>query len=254
MKKIRVWKVVFLNLITLHIYGIIWLARRRNEMVKHQKMTLPHWLWLVVPFATVAISIVAVGTIAIFMMTEEQVVLILIPAIIVPAVIAFAISIWWILQFGRAANRATKGRVPAMWTVLYWIFLGNIAIFMLQYWINRTPKGNVRQHPSRRFIVWSVTAFLVVSVISVVDFIYVISIDNWPSADIEKAREIDNLGKKASELNTRYLECIERLNLKYPELTAMQEADYNKGYAACEQIRLEQNRTVEQQEKAIEQW
>lgn len=259
MAKIRVWKMIALYLITLGVYGFVWLAKRRNEIVRHYKLAVPHWLWIVLPIAIACAATVAVSFALVLMMPLEQA-LYGIAALAGSLFLAvFGISIWWMVRFGRAAEQITQGKVPVLWTVLYWIFLGAVALYMLQYFFNRAPNksihhNNAQQRPTKRFVVWSIVAFALVTAVSVADVVYTLNTPGFLGVDIERAKEIDAIGKKAEELNTQYLACIEQLNLKYPELTEAQEADYNKGYDACEKVRLEQNKAVEEHVKALEQW
>jgi hypothetical protein len=175
-KKIPIWKIILLSIITLGIYTIVWFALRRVELSKGYDLRTPHWLWLVLPaligfilwFASLILIYTAFtndpGRQYDWMMLSTYIFLLLIP---------FGISLWWVDRFGQAVQTVTANRVPVLWTMLLYFFLGPAVIVVHQYYFNRlkgTRIPSTRVGPSQRFII---IASLVIAIMAIM------SLNSW---------------------------------------------------------------------------
>lgn len=252
--KLRVSKVTLLLVITLGIYGLIWLAMRRNEIVERYKIQLPPWWLVVLPIAALLP--------AVFVATYVSVALLPLRAGIITATfidlvifsVACGVSFWWMQRFASAVEQITAGKMPVRWTMLYWTFTMVGVIIVLQHFFNSLPnkkyKSRARQ-PSRQFIVLSVLSFAITTLVSTAFFIGVLFLTTDTPTESESA-EITKLSKQADLLSKKYNYCTSQLDEKYPSVSPEQEAEYGKGYDACENIRLEQNAAAEKATNLIQ--
>ncbi|MDX2776441.1 DUF4234 domain-containing protein [Streptomyces caniscabiei] len=178
MKKIAIWKIILLSIVTLGIYTIVWFALRRVELMKVSGRKLPHWIWLVLP-AFIGVILWFASLLFIYstlssdpgrqydwMMLSTFTFLILIP---------FGISLWWVDRFGQEVQHITGNRVPVLWTMLIYFFLGPAVILVHQYYFNRVTDekpAHTTDGPSQRFII--VMSFIVGIAI-------IMSINSWIS-------------------------------------------------------------------------
>lgn len=166
---------------------IVWFALRRAELIQQSKQQLPHWLWLIVP-AFIGVILWFVSLLFIYstliddpgrqydwMILSTFSFLILIP---------FGISLWWVDRFGQAVQQLTGNRVPVLWTMLLYFFLGPAVILVHQYYFNRmtevTPSVS---GPSQRFV-------LIISFI--VGIAAIMSINSWVSFPEEYRQSRDD--------------------------------------------------------------
>lgn len=249
MKKISVWKMVGLYVITLGIYSIVWMAKRRTELMRHTKVVIPHWLWLVIPIVLTITGMLATILVGRFIGLDEVVSLLLSMLVFsVGSLVAFAISLWWMHCFGKAVEVATHGKFPYIWTMLYWIFLGVVTLFAQQYWLNRTKKGEKNAAPTKRFITLSIVviclSFVVGGVLTMVSVATSISLNG---------DDIEMITEKSAESERLYKDhekCMKQLEADFPgDLTEDNEADYGERYDKCEDIRMRQNKVVEELQK-----
>lgn len=254
-----------LYIVTLGIYGFVWMARRRNEIVKNDKIVIPHWLWIVLPpivglLAIIPITFLVYGTIQ----KLDGLIPIVLMFTVLIAVTIFAVNIWWMWRFGRAVMRVTQGRLTPIWIVAYWIMAGPVALFIIQYHFNRIQKkqsvaSKPKYRPSKKFVTVSSIVLALLAVFSVAS-LYTQEWDITKDPDIMKmqndAKFIDKKANKANHLLDEYNRCIEDLNNKYPgaELTPEEEPGYNRDYANCELIREKQNQAAEEFDKALQKW
>lgn len=191
--KIEVYKIVLLSIATLGVYNYVWFAKRRNEIVAQYKIAIPHWWWLVTP---VIVSVVAAAALVATLITAAPLqYIILSGAVLLLALLSFLpISIWWMVMLGLAAGRITNGRVPAGWTIAYWLLLGSMGTnIMLQFYFNKlTDKPAPAAKPSTRFIVVSCILFAAVIGLSTADSIYSTTMD----------REFQDAIQQLQDLNT----------------------------------------------------
>lgn len=259
-KKIRVWKVLLLTVVTFTIYNIFWTVQRRNEIVASTKLKIPHWRLYVLP-------ILGMG----LLFSIDRAVLPADPAAplegfqltysIISSIVYLALIVicaWWIWQFAKAYHKLVNGRVAKGWVFVYWLFLDLFFAPVLQYYLNRLPKtpdvSSKKKHKtSKKFIAWSITA-LVASLIAAVVLILTLFPLNYDNngnyvPDGVDVSEMNAKGEKANNLLVKYNECIEELDAKYPEDQELTEADlddYNTLYDKCEDIRLEQNKAADE--------
>lgn len=252
MKKIRVWKVILLSIVTFEIYSIVWFVRRRSELISNYKLKVPHWGWLLAPSAigsilTVPVSLMVIGTIK----DEDSQMLVITGFILFWLCIVFFVNCWWLWKFGRASQTITNGRITPFWLLILYASVGGLATGILQYYFNRClPRTKLKkmptERPSRRFMALA----LVLLVISSAFGVWVVTVD-MPTDEIgSRAGEANALYEKQERLYKEYEDCIKQLDAVYPEseITPEDEAEYNQGYDACESIRIEQNKAVDDYE------
>ncbi len=242
-------KVVFLCIITFGIYGIFWLAWRRNEIVKYYNIPLPHWGWLAIPALILLPGSLIVAVTASLSLPENVALASALCFVALAATTLLGISLWWMSKFGAAVEKITNGRMPASWVMLYWYFTGFCMVAALQYFFNQLPaKNKLRkstQQPSKRFVAVSIGIFIMVGIASMAVAVGVI-LYTTPGQDSSTTREIERLNKEATLLSKKYDYCIAQLDKEYPEVSPDQEADYMREYDACEAIRLQQNAKVDE--------
>lgn len=259
MPKIRLQKLILLTIFTVGIYSLVWLARRRDEIVKQYKAKIPHWTWLIVPSIailalTFPVALIAYGG----TMSAEGTAAIIIGFYLLACLAAYGISIWWMWGFGKYAANLTEGRVSRTWIMLLWIFTGVGVIFALQYYFNRTKKvkdieTEPKFKPSKKFIVLSSIAIAISLGLSVASFMLI------PGEDLStltsEGREIDKKFEESERLFKSYNECLAQLEADYPgELTLENEDAYRADYDACERIRVKQNAAADAYNAAVEAW
>ncbi len=170
MKKIRVWIVLLLNIVTLGVYGIFWLINRRSEMVKNYKQDIPHWAWLLAP-SMIAVALVVLSIFLLFFgnRTGDNTTSMMLSVLglgLVAILAIIGITIWWMVKFARAAAYVVNGRMTTAWVVVLYIFTGTLVGLFLQYYFNRAASPADRpnepaQKPSTKFVVIAVLAILV---------------------------------------------------------------------------------------------
>lgn len=162
MKKIALWKIILLSIITVGVYPIVWFVKRRDELVNNYKLDVPHGLWLVLPIAIatiIALTVIPIVSIAAAFNSDYNYLLTI--AYIVLFIIPFCITIWWVARFSMGINNVVGGRIPTVWTVLIYVFWGLTLPVVQQFYINRfaskkLPSKTTR--PSTRLIVYTCVA------------------------------------------------------------------------------------------------
>lgn len=261
MKKIAVWKVVLLSIVTFGIYMLVWLVRRRAEMVSKYGQKVPHWLWLIVPAIVVTALIVPFAIVMLLASgttPDESTALVILALLALVALVslpAYIITLWWVWQFGKAAGNVVNGKTNAIWTLLHYVFLGGVMIYVLQFLFNRAHdpkalKDQPREKPSTRFVVLSVI-FIALS------FAGGTAASFMPPTDFENKlfNQVDGIeekAKKAEELLTKYEACTEQLEVDFPEVTEENSAAYDAAYDACDEIRIEQVKAATEYHELIQ--
>ena len=240
MKKIAIWKVILLLIITAGLYSIFWFARNRKYLLKHNAQKIPNWTWLlsipiiygagcIVGFTYLVTAIIGGGDIA-SSVTGYNV------SIFVGCLIGLAIYLWWLSYFAEGIETATHGRVPQWLSVLIGLFIGPFVIAIHQYYINRlnaNKKGETYPVSSTLAIITSI--FVVVGVFS---FISTVSSFNASTQAIkteliktkERFAEVQNL-------NTSYTKCTAQLATDFPgDLTAENKDAYNAANEKCDKL------------------
>lgn len=256
MKKIRTFHVITLSIITLGIYSYIWLIGRRNELAEQYKITLPRSGWIIASALAVYLgSFVAMAAILLFVLGVLSSVWVATALAIAPFALAYLLGLRFIIPFGAAIAKITGERIPLWWTILLFIPLYTFVIFVYQYFINRLPvdppKAAKITGPTPRFIMsWSAVAILMYAmlVFNYKDLPRDLEIAKSQTPQLSQIiKDASALSQKAERLQKEYDSCIVNLEKKYPgELTKENEAAYQAGYDTCEEIRIEQNNTVEQ--------
>jgi glucan phosphoethanolaminetransferase (alkaline phosphatase superfamily) len=260
-KKMPVWKLTVLTIVTLGIYQYFWLASRRKELIDKTKLQIPHIAWLIVP-AVVGLLVVMsffVAAITTSMFTQDSkefnLLLVTVMAVLLVIIAAFTISCWWFWKFGKAVEQVTKGKVTANWSFAYWVFFGPAMAIMQQYFFNQLPY-KTKQKPSRRFIAWSVAAMAVSLAISIfpassfpADFENLQKDSEAMDAEI---KEYNDKFKLSQRLYAEHNSCIAKLDADYPveKLTDENIDAYNSAYDACEEIRVRQNKAAQEADEA----
>jgi hypothetical protein len=243
MKKIAVWKVVLLTLITGGIYAIFWCARIRDYLEKNEKHTekVPRWLWLVsIPvFSGVALSVAVValilgysGTLSVdASLTTFGVACVLI------GVYALALGLWWLWYFAKVMATITQGRMRRPAALILYVFIGAFVVAFYQYYINRldsNKKGHVYSESAGLWVLIAVCACLgMVSITTSV--ISTVAMLGETRTTIEHAQVNYN---EMTRLDKDYSACIDALNQKYPDeyIDPTDERAYDEAFTHCETI------------------
>lgn len=256
--KIRVRRVVALTVATLGVYGIVWLAKRRNEIVNNHKLPIPHWLWIVLPILlTLAFVLPFAVLLAAINTSTEVVTLWICGFLLLGTLVSWGVCIWWMFAFGRAIGRITSGRLTMQWVVLHWIVWGPFVAGVVQYYLNRVSSKTLdkkqRFRPSQKFTSLSTVSFVAVAALSVMsswaypDFFSLID-QQW----LTESQEIDRKLKETEDLSRQHTECVGRMHRDYPEVTFANEESYRQVYDACERLRIRQNEAVDEYEALID--
>lgn len=161
-------------LVTLGLYSIVWLAKRRDELMRHHHAKIPHWMWLVAPWIIVVYILIPLMVVEVMFFYSSSSTSS--PALWVGlalATIAYAIGIWWARQFSAAMEKVISKRVTVMWSILYWLFWGPVIVFIWQFYINRIDtrlSPQKKPGPTKRFVVIGIIASLVGVVSTVMSF------------------------------------------------------------------------------------
>lgn len=260
-KNIAVWKVIGLYIITLGIYGFVWLARRRSEMIEHYKLSVPHWLWLVAP-AAIAFALLLPAAFIIYGVTSQtaSTASIIYGFLLLALFGAYGISLWWMYRFGRAAQIITEGKVPVVWTMLNTIFLGPVMLFMFQYYFNRAPKSvdsksKPKYQPSKNFVILSTVLIVASLPMAVTGLMQFPELAKEGSILQSQSRKIDALYQETEQLAKEHKACVDKLEADFPgKLSAEDEPAYTKAYDACEEIRIKQHAKVDEYNTTLEKW
>jgi hypothetical protein len=253
MKKINIWKIFGLSIITLGIYTLFWIIRRRKEMVTAYKQSIPHAGWIV----TVVILSYIGGGLSIgneyLQNTIIQAVIAVIILILLTA--GLIISIWWIWRFSKAAAFVTGGRVPAGWNLALYLLAGPVVMAMfLQHYFNRAQQpGKLEDNPPSKASPKFKLLALIVIIVPMIGYIWygVSSTQSTFKQVIDKQTQINEHGDKAQRLGKDHQACVDKLNQDYKEVTSETQGAYQKAYDACEKIRKEQNQAVDDYNRLI---
>jgi hypothetical protein len=260
MKKISAWKTIVLSIVTLGIYYVVWFARRRDEMVKHYKVSIPHWLWLIAPTPLSILAVFAVTALITIKNYEfsDPMFILLITVMTFLILLINGIQIWWAWQFGKATEKITRGKLTLGWVLVYIFLLGPVALYVFQYYFNQLPKkaeiGSKKYKPSQKFVSFSIIAIFISCIFwsGAGVLLTFWSEDTAPPAP-QLTKEQYSKFSKANDLNKKYEDCINKLNADFPAENAdsSQENAYNKAYDNCESIRIEQNAAADAYDKSV---
>jgi hypothetical protein len=241
-KQIRVWKVIVLSIVTFGIYNTVWLAKRRNEMVENYDVSIPDWWWLVAP------SLLSFALYFILFFIESASPsqfgpLIIFMSLMTASLVVSGILLWWLWQFGKAAEKITQGKVTLGWVMIYVLLLGGCIQYVLQYYFNRLPKApTTKQYePSKRFVKYSIVAIVVLYIFWFGAGVAMSALGTNPSWMLSNKQNAQYL--KSVQLLQEYNGCIDNLNNDFHGEIAEgeQQAAYDKAASDCEAIRARQN-------------
>lgn len=249
MKKINVWKVAVYNILTLGIYSIIWTVKRRDEMVTTYKQSIPSASWFIV--AAVSYYVLSIVS-YIDMFFGNDITSVVTALIVLPLLLAaFIIGIWWMWKFSKAAAYVTGGRMPAGWTLVLFILTESAVVSLfLQYFFNRAeqPSKLSSKTEARSSVKFKLVALLVILAAS--GLAIWVSILTFPTEEIQQTidqqSEMTTWQQKASQLAGEHKACVTKLDQDFKEVTSDNETAYQKAFDACEVIRKEQNKAVDE--------
>ena len=240
MKKIAIWKIILLLIITAGLYSIFWFARNRRYLVKNNSEKIPKWTWLIsipviygagciIGFTYLVTAIIGGGDVD-ASVTGYNV------AIFVGCLTALAVYLWWLSYFAEGIEKVTQGRIRQWLSVLTGLFIGPFVIAIQQYYINRlssNEKGEVYPISSTLAIITSI--FVVVGVFSFAST--AVSFNKSTQAiksELIKTKESFN---HVQDLNDRYAKCTTKLATDFPgDLTDENKDAYNAASDACDKL------------------
>lgn len=143
LRQIRAWKVLLFSILSLGIYSLVWLVKRKGELESPQDKT-PHWLWLASMLSTLIIASVAVviGSLTFEdarVGAEFSVYASL--AVGLAATVGFA---WWTASYVIVINRAIGVPASPFALVTLSFFFAPVAVTLTQYAINRDVDVRVK--------------------------------------------------------------------------------------------------------------
>jgi len=242
MKNIAVWKVVLLTFVTLSIYAIYWAAVRRNYLAKHNKTAgkLPHWVWLILIPILSALIVISWLVIFILIVVNALPIDVYDGSVYILTALLYAIplviGLWWLWYFGKAIETVTQGKMPRIWTLFLYIFVGPFVIAFHQYYLNRL--GALQKNEAYDVSPGLVVLAAVFGILSIAGLIS--STASLPSEVAEVRVEVvkaQDSFKESSRLLEEYTTCMNELNEKFPEgsLTEENQVEYDAAYGACEE-------------------
>jgi hypothetical protein len=248
MKQIRIWKMTVLYVLTLGIYGIVWLARRRNELaqVTKQKLLPNSMMYGAIVGMTAIIAGLTVATINVESLGFSG----LIATYSVAAVLALCVSflfLWWLWFFLIASIKVVGPRLNLGWLLAHAVITGFSYMFVLQYYFNRKSTSG-QKSPSKKFVNWSIALFVVYLAGSGV-YGAVLGFTSAPLIEVKETPIMQELSKKSQLLYKKYEACAQEINKVYEIVTDETEAAYLKAYDDCEAVRVEQNKAAEEYTK-----
>lgn len=245
MKQIRIWKMTVLYVLTLGIYGIVWLARRRNELAQviKQKLLPNSMIYGAIVGMTAIIAGLTVATINVESLGFSG----LIAIYSVAAVLALCVSflfLWWLWFFLIASIKVVGPRLNLGWLLAHAVITGFSYMFVLQYYFNRKSTAG-QKSPSKKFVNWSIALFVVYLAGSGV-YGAVLGFTSAPLIEVKETPIMQELSKKSQLLYKKYEACAQEINKVYEIVTDETEAAYLKAYDDCEAVRVEQNKAAEE--------
>lgn len=253
MKKIAVWKVVLLILVTLGIYFIYWAARNRDYIKKSDKKSsyIPAWGWLVtIPAA----AFLLVGSILVLMIVAafngisvDSALIAMNSAFIAYTVLVMGVGIWWVSFFAKSMEKETYGGITRGLAVALFVFIGPMLAAFYQFYINRgaPEKGLAKYEQSSVFMFFAIGAMaisLIGAAINTADYVR-----SQPAfrAELEKT-QVET--RKLTDAFRAYAQCDAHLMKAYPDgepAGSEQKAAYRAQAERCEVLNKEYLRIVD---------
>lgn len=244
MKQIRMWKVIVLNIVTLGLYDIVWLAKRRNELAQTTKMKLLPNSLLYISMIGVLVAATGLGVLLLF--TEKLGFMWVLVGICVFALLMMGLSLlflFWLWFFLNAAAKYIGPRVGLGWLIAHAIITGFTYVFVLQYYANRKAKPS-QTKPSKKFVNGSIALFIVWYLAAFAYGIVIGLMYTPPEVVVQDTPVMQELSKKSQLLYKKYQACAQEINTKYEFVSDETEAAYLKAYDDCEAVRVEQNKAA----------
>lgn len=243
-KRIRVWKVILLNIVTLGIYSLVWLLARRNELPEDIKKKTPHWGWLIGFFAgTVSLSFFLYFAILAIPDSQRAAEVFVFISYVLEALVTIGLT-WWIVRTVRAINTVIDLPLSTLFMILVAVFCAPALVVYEQYAINgSSPAGRLEKLLSPIVVISVVVGIIVYATL------YLFYPINEQILDIRTdhasiRHDIDSLGQEFNsldevmKLSAEYDACTEKLTSDYPEpeITEEDYAMYNAAYEKCDEI------------------
>lgn len=245
MKKIALWKMILLSIVTLGFYELYWVITQRQPLMKKTKIPIHSIKWPIAYFATVFV-VTVVSTVISILVSDITTLFITLGIAMLLLILSTIARIWWMWSFLKAAERIVQPRVTFGWLIVHLILVSVSVIFIVQYYANKkkTPK---QTRPTRRFVVLSIVSIVVIQVIIpivivVLSLVPVLSEIVPPVID---SPELQSLNKATYVLDKEYKGCVHQLDIDYPYVTADNQEKYLVAYDDCEAARIKQNKAVE---------
>lgn len=238
LKKIRVWKVLALSAITIGIYPFVWLLQRNTEL-RGKTLKMQDWKWLLIASAVFLLVCFGLAYYAYNFVTDSQEAAnIFVYGTLIIAVVAVVALLWWAIRTVLLINKALKIKPPTILVALTTIFFLPAMVAAQQYIINAGSLSKKKtQRVQKHFLLVTLVSVLVGVILSVVSFMV------FPvSKEIENFKndhaEFQKVMMEIKDLSTKYNECIDKLNARFPDDTVAEEDldAYNAGYENCDKI------------------
>ncbi len=241
---------IVLQIVTLGFYEFYWLAVQKKYVERTTKDTLPSTNWLIV--AAVLMFIYFVFSVWHLFIPGDDVKneLITLSLIVLFGFASIIIHLIWSIFFYIAANKIIGDRVKLVWLIVYLITF-RVSSLIAQFYANRKPNPKTKV-PSTRFITISVVllafAYIIIPIIVTIGMVFYIGQAVYTTnAAIESDALYQEYDRKAIVLDKQYAGCLEALDEDFP-VVAIDDTEakaYLAAYDACEDIRLEQNKAVD---------
>jgi hypothetical protein len=248
MKKVPLWRMILLQIVTLGFYEFYWLSFQKKYLEKKTKKKLPSNKWLLA--ICILVGVAYAMDVVIYFVPDESWVLILtlFIAVLVLIFAAAIIRFVWVILFLRAASKVLEPRMTFVWLLILHITLG-VGHFVAQHYANK--KADPKQKaPTRRFIVLSIVSivlfyFAIPTTAFIIGAVYIGHIVANSQTMLDNDPRYSEFEKKADLLSKQYDGCVEELDATYRVVTDENVDAYSSAYDACEAIRIEQNKAVD---------
>ena len=239
MKKIALWKITLLLVVTAGLYSLFWFARNRNYLVTKKSESIPKWPWLLaIPVVYGLGCIVGFAHLmnAVFGNVDvDSAIHSYMMALFMGVVVAGGIYVSWLWLFSDAMEKRTQGRVSRPIALALGIFTGPFLIVFYQYYINRLGKnkqGEYYKVSSGLLIVAGIIVAL--GILSTISTVANLTASNAVIKDeITKARDgFSNIQKRSDE----YTSCNTKLSADFTEVTDENRESYDAAEAKCKAL------------------
>lgn len=239
MKKIALWKITLLLVVTAGLYSVFWFARNRSYLVSNKTESIPKWPWLL------AIPVVyGIGCIVGFAhlmsavfgsVNVDTAIHSYMMAMLFGVLVAGGIYITWLWSFSEAMEKQTQGRISRPIALALAIFTGPFLIVFYQYYINRlsaNKHGEYYKVSSGLLVI--VGALVAFGILSIASTAASLTASNTVIKDeIINAR---NGYSKIQKLSEDYTSCNAKLNADFTEINDENKEAYNAAQEKCKAV------------------